>query len=271
MSFERIENYYNNFNEWDRLETPEGVLEFQFTVQEITKHIKPGMRILDLGGGPGRYTIELAKRGYLMSLADLSSNLIAQAKEKCKDIPNIESIDVVNAVDLNRYNTSSFDAVLYLGPLYHLIKDNDVHRSLCEVHRILKSDGVLIAAFIPLLSGIAGIIERSIYSPFQVDAETLQKTSSDGIFLNRSDKGFQDGKYYTSEDIEGLMHRSGFRKISMRSIRGIGYKLEKGIIEKMSSNPKLYQEIISTINSTAEDNSIVNTCGHALFIGGKFV
>lgn len=271
MSFEKVENYYNEFNEWNRLNTPEGILEFDITMEVIGRFLKPGMRVLDLGGGPGRYTIELATNGYIMNLADLSPALVEIAKEKSKGIPNIESIAVVNAVDLSIYCNESFDAVLYLGPLYHILERNDVLTSLNEVKRVLKPNGLLIAAFIPLLAGTAGIIERSIFSPSQVDDEVLTNTFIKGMFINKLNTGFQDGKYYRSEEVEEIMINTGFKKLLMRSIRGIGYKLEKGIFDKKTNDKEMYNKILEIINTSSTDYSVINTCGHAIYIGEKNV
>jgi hypothetical protein len=67
------------------------------------------------------------------------------------------------------------------------------------------------------------------------------------------------------------MAQAGFEKILLRSTRGLGYKLEKGIIEKKISDPILYQKIVKIIEASSEDEAVINTCGHALYIGKKNV
>jgi len=125
--FEKVKSYYSVFNEWGRLDAPEGRLEFELTMPIITSHLPQKAEILDLGGGPGRYTIELAKLGYALHLADLSQTLIDTAKQKIDDlgIKNVKSINQVNAIDLSYYDDNFFDAVLLLGPLYHLTNESE--------------------------------------------------------------------------------------------------------------------------------------------------
>ena len=212
--FEKIENYYDKFDEWNRTFTPEGSLEFEITLEIMKKYTEVGDRVLDLGGGPGRYTYELAKSGRIMALGDISPKLISIAKEKTKDIENIESINVVNAIDLSIYGEDYFDTVLYMGPLYHLTDEKEIDISLNEVKRVLKSGGQIIAGFIPLLSGTAGIIERSMYAPGHVTSENLKDTYRIGTFRNNSEYGFQEGKYLSSEQVVELMSKTGFSKKS---------------------------------------------------------
>lgn len=69
--------------EWDRLERHP--FEFAITTRMMNRYIKPGDRILDIGGGPGRYSIYYAKKGCNVTLVDLSTENIKFALEKSKE------------------------------------------------------------------------------------------------------------------------------------------------------------------------------------------
>jgi ubiquinone/menaquinone biosynthesis C-methylase UbiE len=57
--------------EWERLGRHR--TEFAVTIRALAGHLPPPpARVLDCGGGPGRYAIELARRGYDVTLFDLS-------------------------------------------------------------------------------------------------------------------------------------------------------------------------------------------------------
>lgn len=155
--FERICGYYAKFNEWDRLETPEGKFEFQRTLELLEKYLRPQSRVLDLGGGPGRYTIALAQRAHHICLADLSPELLEIAQNKIKEFgveSQIDSVDEVNATDLSKYQSDIFDAVLAFGPFYHLTIEAERKISVSEIRRVLKSGGLVFVSFIPRLSGL---------------------------------------------------------------------------------------------------------------------
>ncbi|MBI9045935.1 MAG: hypothetical protein JEZ06_15690 [Anaerolineaceae bacterium] len=75
MSSEATRKYYASFGEreWSRLKNPDdGAVEFAVTCHVLNKYLPANSRILDIGGGPGRYTIWLAQQGHRVVLADLS-------------------------------------------------------------------------------------------------------------------------------------------------------------------------------------------------------
>ena len=270
--FQKIKAYYQKFNEWGRLDTPPGQLELKIVLEILEQYLSPNSTIFDLGGGAGRYAYELALKGYQMYLADLSPDLIKIAREKLADFTgkdNIKCIEIVNAIDLSNKKDESFENVLLFGPLYHLTNMDEIKACLKEVNRILKPNGKIIASFIPYHCGLSSILERSFASPNQVDSNAFVKVFQEGVFNNQSATGFQEGNYVKTKSLLEILKRVGFEKKLLRSIRGIGYKQEKEILDLQKTNPTFYQEIMRIINQTATDDPIIETCGHALFIGEK--
>ncbi|MEM8570094.1 MAG: class I SAM-dependent methyltransferase [Pseudomonadota bacterium] len=137
--------------EWNRLE--ECWIEFAVTLDRITSRLGTGERVLDLGGGPGRYALALTQRGHAVDLIDLSPAAIALAGEKAQEQQiSLRRAAVGDARDLSEYGPNSFDAVLCLGPLYHLVDRRDRDRVRDEVARVLRPWGV---AFFACLSTLA--------------------------------------------------------------------------------------------------------------------
>ncbi len=267
-NFEKIANYYASFDEWKRLDSPEGALEFQLTCEIILNTLKPGSSVLDLGGGPGRYTFFLADNGYRCHLADISIKNIEEAKRRLKEFSNaknIDGMDVINAIDLTQYPDNSFDAVLAFGPFYHLTDREERKKCLSEIFRVTRSGGKALIAFIPLLSGMKGLIERSLLKPEQVNSETFRLALETGVFKNESDEGFQEGYYARSEDLVSEIEEAGLVVESKRSIRGLGVRLEKEVL----SAPKHADAILQTITETAGRPEIIELCGHAIVISIK--
>lgn len=273
--FEKIKNYYKHFDEKNRLNNDNsGKLEFLMTMSILEKNLPPvsagtEVAILDLGGGAGAYSFPLAKKGYAVTLADLSETLLLQAKKQKEDtkVQNLISCDQVNATDLSRYKDNAFDVVLLFGPLYHLTEKAERQKCISEVYRVLKSGGKVFASFIPHLSGCIALVQRFCWSPDQVDINTLQESFASGTFKNLSDKGFQEGYYPASEEIENLFAANGFEKQLLRSIRGFGYEKEDVIFKFKNKND--FSKILELIDSTAEDKSIIEMCGHAMYAGVK--
>ena len=273
--FEKIKNYYKHFDEKNRLKNDNsGKLEFLMTMSILEKNLPSltdgsEVSILDLGGGAGVYSFPLAKKGYKVTLADLSETLLAQAKkQKAEDkVQNLISCDQVNATDLSNYIEDSFDVVLLFGPLYHLTEKAEREKCVSEINRVLKTGGKVFASFIPHLSGSIALVQRFCWSPDQVDINTLEECFNSGKFKNLSDKGFQEGYYPASEEIENLFAANGFEKQQLSSIRGFGYEKEDMIFKFKNKN--VFSKILDLIDSTAQDKSIIEMCGHAMYVGIK--
>ena len=273
--FNKVKHYYSHFDEKNRLRNDNsGKLEYLMTMQILEKYlpaVEEGktISILDLGGGAGVYSFSLAKAGYQVTLADLSEDLLVLAKKQKEEdgVKNLISCDHVNATDLRQYKDEQFDVVLLFGPLYHLLENDERQKCVAEINRVLKPQGTVFASFIPYLSGSIALVSRFCWSPEQVSLETLKEAFISGKFNNLSDHGFQEGYYPKSEEIEKLFAENGFEKITLRSIRGFGYEKEDMIFKFKNKN--VFKDILNLINQTAEDKSIIETCGHAMYIGEK--
>ena len=268
--FEKVKRYYSIFNEDERLERDaSGKLEFEMTMRKLQKHLPASATILDLGGASGAYTFPLAEQGYQMYLADLSETLIDKAKEKLllTGNKNVVSCDVINAIDLSIYKDGQFDVVLLFGPLYHLLDAIERNQCIKEVHRVLKKDGLVFASFIPYLSGSIAIVDRHCWDPGQVSIDTLREVFHSGKFKNTANRGFQEGYYPTSEEIAGLFSDNHFSQLEISSIRGFGYEREEKLYAL--KDEEIFREIIGLIEQTSGQKEIVETCGHAMYIGVK--
>jgi ubiquinone/menaquinone biosynthesis C-methylase UbiE len=129
--------------EWKRLSNdPFRRLEFDTTMHFLKGYLPKRGLILDAGGGPGRYTIELAKMGYDIVLLDfvpanleLAKKMIARAGVENK----VKAIVQGSIVDLSKFKDNTFDAVICLGgPLSHVHPEKDRKRAVSELRRVAK-------------------------------------------------------------------------------------------------------------------------------------
>src|SRR5215211_9069045 len=114
-----VELYSSNpHDEHSRLERHQ--LEYDLTWRYLNKYLPSQGNILEIGAATGRYTLELAKRGYTLTAVDLSAALI----EKCRQTLVDEGLErqvrlvVADARNLSEVTEKQFDAVLLMGPLY---------------------------------------------------------------------------------------------------------------------------------------------------------
>lgn len=141
-----LEQYYNLYDEDGRLASKHGKVEFITTMKYIHDYVKPGAKVLEVGAGTGRYSIALSREGYQVQAMELIEHNIEVFKSKLMDNEHID-IKQGNALDLSVYDNNSFDAVLILGPMYHLYNEEDKVQVLKEAKRILKKDGYIFVAY----------------------------------------------------------------------------------------------------------------------------
>jgi len=139
--------------EWDRLQkrTP---YEKYITVRMMERYICPGDTILDIGGGPGHYSIHWARQGHTVTLLDLSGGNVRFAKKKAHQYGVKITALQGDALDLSRFPDESFDTVFLMGPLYHLMNEEARLRAIGEAKRVLKKGGCLFCSFILMFGGV---------------------------------------------------------------------------------------------------------------------
>lgn len=111
-----------------------------FIIDNIPKN--KTLKILDAGGGTGRFSEPLLKRGHKVVLTELSKEMLNKAKDKLKHYPYIKFIK--NSVtNMNELKDNSFDVVLMINAILDYC--GDYNKAMQETYRILKKGGLFIA------------------------------------------------------------------------------------------------------------------------------
>ncbi len=140
-------NFYNNYDEDRRLTLKHGTVEFLTTMRYVTKYLKPGDRVLEIGAGTGRYSHTLARQGYAVDAIELVEHNIEVFKKSTSPEENI-SIIQGSALDLSAFQDNMYDITLLLGPLYHLYSKTDKQQAIREAIRVTKQGGIVFAAYV---------------------------------------------------------------------------------------------------------------------------
>jgi SAM-dependent methyltransferase len=170
-SVHAVRAYFDAFaeGEWDRLEgTLAGQVSFEVHRHFLRRFIQPGMRVLEIGAGPGRFTIELARLGCRVVVTDISAvqlELNAKFTAEAGISQNVERRELADICDLSRYGTGEFDAVVaYGGPLsYAFDRAPEAMGGLLRVPAaggpVVGSVMSTLGAFRHFLTGIVEVVE----------------------------------------------------------------------------------------------------------------
>ncbi len=273
MSTDAVSNYYSGFGEreWNRLTTPVGSIEFAVNTYYISQYLPSGARVLDLGGGPGRYALWLAGRGHSVVLADLSTAMVDSARKHISESPFSERIEVTqaDARDLSRWQDASFDAVLCLGPFYHLVSAGDRAHAARELVRVCKPAG---RAFIALMPHLI-FIRRTISLPDEVrhleDPAWVLEVMEQGVFRNDVPGRFALGYAVRPEEVPAIFEPYGLRRLKLLASEGITAGIERELADLAGKNPALYERALDLVIQTAADPSILGMASHLLYIAEK--
>ncbi len=128
MSETRITDFYTSQvrKEWRRLiKDAYHRLELDTTLYFLEKYLPQQGSVLDAGGGPGRYTLELARRGYQVTLLDMTPANLAFATRQVQRAGMQERVTGTvegSIINLSQFADGTFDAVICLGgPLSHVL------------------------------------------------------------------------------------------------------------------------------------------------------
>ena len=146
MNEKNLIEYYNKFNEDKRFNSRRGKVEYIITMKYIKSYLskKNNSKILDIGAGTGNYAIPLSNDGYDVTAIDLVKHNVRTIQNKNTNV----KAQVGNATDLSKFKDESFDVVLLLGPMYHLISKEEKIKALSEAKRVTKRNGIIMVAYI---------------------------------------------------------------------------------------------------------------------------
>src|SRR5262245_25686691 len=239
-----IRRYYEEAPELDRLQAGPSRLEFERTKRLLGARLpKPPATVLDVGGGPGTYALWLAELGYEVHLVDPVSHLVLQAQQRSAGAARpIASCTVGDAREL-KWDDSSVDAVLELGPLYHLIHEKDRLQALRESHRVLKPGLKVFVAGISLFASALDGLSRDLLADAMFQ-NIFRRDLEDGIHRNETGRleYFTTSKFHRPEELKAEVLQAGFAEVEVLGIEGPGWILPD--FEKRWQDPRQRQDLL---------------------------
>lgn len=269
MPTHTINTFYNSTHmEVDRLGQHVFQLEKIRAQQIILRYLKPSMVVGDIGGATGAYSFWLHDMGHRVHLLDAAeSHIEAATKVSITDNKPLASISLGDARDLP-FDDEKFDIVLLFGPLYHLQEKHDRIKSIAEAKRVLKKDGVLLAATISRYASLfdefwQGFIEDPAFE------NIVNQDLEDGNHFNpvNNPMYFTDAHFHTQKEIEEEFTAAGFAKPHSIALEGFGW-LVPDFMKKWNDDGSR-DKMLEYIKLTESDPLMIGMSAHVMTIGTK--
>lgn len=250
--------------EWDRAN--EQTIEYILTAKRLLEHIHPGERVLDMGGGPGRYSMLLAKAGCDVALVDLSPGNAAFARGQAQELGLPLHTASGDARDEAAYPEGLFDHILLMGPMYHLAKDEDRRLVMHHAIKHLRPGGKVYIAFITLYAGIGYYLDCCLNGP--LDAYLADAAYVDCVAKNRTWEGmaFTHARFDSLEDMHAFCDSLPLKQVCLFGQEGV---LGSRIRQVQALDEPQRSTWINLADRLCEREEYLNHSAHILFIGEK--
>lgn len=261
-----IEQYYNyDYNEWERLERHR--IEFEITKRALNKFIPDGASVLDVGGGPGRYSIYLAQKGHGVTLVDLCEKMVEQAIEHSKEAGvELKACIQGNVLDLHKILPGKeYDAILCMGPIYHLLEENQREEAINQCMGLLKKGGILVVSFISTYAPIVDCLRAYPQDIGRLKDEFFTYFE-DGRHDSRVKEGFTDAYFFNPEQIEEFMSRFKLETLKIMAVEGLGAIAEEKLMQLKEED---FQHWLDVLEAISLNPVVWGSSEHMLYIGRK--
>lgn len=264
---EVVRNFYdeNVQYEWERLDR--NPFEFALTTAMMERHIRPGDRVLDIGGGPGRYSLYFAGRGCDVTLLDLSENNVRFARQKAAEQGLRLTALAGDAREADKLAGGPFDHVFLMGPLYHLLEEAERIRAVEAALACLKPGGNLYASFILLFSGMIYMMRQA---PEHIVEEMEVKYNNYIDCVVRDDSyggaSFTEAFFIRLGDVLPFMARFPLSTLHLFGQEGILAPCERNIL----AQPKeIVDRWVNVALQLCEREELLSFAEHVMYIGRK--
>jgi SAM-dependent methyltransferase len=270
MSDILVQEFYTQqvHQEWRRLvKNAYHRLEFTTTLHFLDKYMPPHGSVLDAGGGPGRYTLELAKKGYHVTLLDATQANLVFAKRMVRRYAvqdQVKQIIPGSIVNLAQFPEASFDGVLCLGgPLSHVLDAHERRLATAELIRVAKVGAPI---FISVIGRFGVTIEILKYSQAEIGMSHFKQICETGDYLGG--RGFTACHFFLPEEFQQALTQPDQEILEMAGLEGISSQHVKEL-NRLAKDEMRFKVWLDLHLQTCTHPAVVGMSEHMLIVCRK--
>jgi SAM-dependent methyltransferase len=231
--------------------------------------------VLDAGGGPGRYALELARLRYDVVLLDLTPELLDIAKYQIKKAQVTDRVKQVlqgSIDDLSMFKDNTFDVIICLGALSHVTERENRERAINELIRVAKKNAML---FVSVIGRLAILECGLVHWPEDMEIDGLyEKLYETGDYdggpgIHARGRTFTHCHLYLSEELENSFKKRDVKVLAMVGLQGLATRHEKEINRLFKKHPKAWKNWWELHLKTCTHPSMADNSQHFMIICRK--
>jgi SAM-dependent methyltransferase len=260
-----IRTYYDRGEEQQRLVAGGQTLELARTLELLRRYLPaPPAAVLDVGGGPGAYAGWLARSGYAVRLVDPVPLHVERARAVAAAQGEYSFSAVLGDARGLDEPDAAYDAVLLMGPLYHLTERAERLIALGEARRVLRSGGRLLAVaisrFASLLDGL-----RTGDLPNPDFARLVERDLLDGQHRNpdpeRHPEWFTTAFFHHPDELAEEIATAGLRLEALLGIEGPGW-----LVEERWTDREQRRAALEAARAVEQERTLLGLSAHLLAV-----
>jgi SAM-dependent methyltransferase len=261
-----IAAFYDNNLESEHTRLERHPLEYELTWRYLDKYLPAQGSILEIGAATGRYTLELARRGYQVTAVDLSAVESGHCRQRIAQAGLQRQVQLVvaDARDLGAVSGRGFDAVLLMGPLYHLVELADRRKALQQAFERLRAGGLIFSAFISRFGIFCDLIkDHPDWIQGQAEVRSILERGRDPHDFPHG--GFR-GYFAQACEIAPLHEALGCESLVLAGVEPVIAADDESYNRLQGQERQLWLDLLYGVSTEA---STIGASRHLLYIGKK--
>ncbi len=261
--------HYETVNEATRLAEDAGPIEFERTKRIVARHLPPPPAVvLDVGGAAGAYSCWLASHGYETHLVDPVAKHVSEAERASASFERPIASATVGEARALPWPDGSVDAVLLLGPLYHITDRSGRVDALREAARVLRRSGWLFAAAISRFASLLDGMRREILGQ-ETFAAMVERDLAKGQHRNETSRPeyFTTAYLHRPEELSAELCDASLRHEATYGLEGPAWLLAD--LDARCADPVRRAQLVDAIEKIEREPSLLGVSAHLLAVARK--
>jgi ubiquinone/menaquinone biosynthesis C-methylase UbiE len=211
---ERAASFYDEYGEqeWTRFEEGRTPLpSLAVHLDHLRRFVRAGDHVLDVGAGPGRFTIELARIGADVAVADLSPGQLELNRKNIEAAGLEERVierRLADVLDLSGWDDGSFDAtVCFGGPLSYVVDRTE--QGIAELVRVTRPGGHVLVSVMSLVGTVVHFLPILVDLARRDGVANNEAIVRTGLLPDETDYGHLAMKLFRWSELEAMLLRHG--------------------------------------------------------------